>query len=127
MPSLAHDRYCDEIARQVAQLRAVVISGTDLGATVPTCPDWSLEDLVRHMGGALRWVDTLVRTRAEEEIPEERVPLHDCAGKRGDAGALDAWLAETGELAWPRCGRPARMPGCGAGGATPARDSGPAE
>ncbi|GCB45692.1 hypothetical protein SNL152K_2983 [Streptomyces sp. NL15-2K] len=54
MTLLSHDRYCAEIADQVGRLRAVVTSGADLSATVPTCPDWSLEQLVRHTGGALR-------------------------------------------------------------------------
>ncbi|MFE1311608.1 maleylpyruvate isomerase family mycothiol-dependent enzyme [Streptomyces sp. NPDC058755] len=98
MTLLAHDRYCDEIAHQVGQLRAVLSSGTDLATTVPTCPDWSLEDLVRHMGGALRWVDALVRGRAQENIPWERIPLAGGPEERGDAAALDKWLAETGEL-----------------------------
>ncbi|MFI1838766.1 maleylpyruvate isomerase family mycothiol-dependent enzyme [Streptomyces olivaceoviridis] len=98
MPLLAHDRYCDEIAQQVEQLRAVVTSGADLSATVPTCPDWSLEDLVRHTGGALRWVDALVRSRAQENIPQEKVPLGAGPQERGDAAALDRWLADTGEL-----------------------------
>lgn len=98
MTLLAHDRYCDEIDHQVRQLRFLVTSGADLSATVPTCPDWSLEDLVRHMGGALRWVDALVRTRSQENIPEERIPLAGGPGERGDAAALDRWLAETGEL-----------------------------
>ncbi|MGW2745623.1 maleylpyruvate isomerase family mycothiol-dependent enzyme [Streptomyces sp. NPDC001450] len=98
MTLLAHDRYCDEIAHQVGQLRAVLTSGTDLATTVPTCPDWSLEDLVRHMGGALRWVDALVRSRAQENIPQERIPLVGGPEERGDATALDKWLAETGEL-----------------------------
>ncbi|MFG1667205.1 maleylpyruvate isomerase family mycothiol-dependent enzyme [Streptomyces sp. Y7] len=96
MTSLAHDRYCAEITHQVGLLRDVVTSGADLSATVPTCPDWSLERLVRHTGGALRWVELMVRTRAQEEIPEETVPLH--GGPDGDAAALDAWLAETGDL-----------------------------
>lgn len=73
-------------------------SGTDLAATVPTCPDWSLEQLVRHMGGALRWVDALVRTRAQENIPDERIPLLGGPDGVGDAAALDDWLAESGEL-----------------------------
>ncbi|AKN70079.1 hypothetical protein QR97_09755 [Streptomyces sp. PBH53] len=98
MSLLAHDRYCDEIAHQVEQLRAVVTSGADLSATVPTCPDWSLEDLVRHVGGALRWVDALVRARAQEDIPEEQVPLGGGPEERGDAAALDKWLADGGEL-----------------------------
>ena len=97
MTLLAHDRYCDEIAHQIALLRSVVTSGADLSGTVPTCPDWSLEDLVRHTGGALRWVEFIVRTRAEEEVPEERVPGLAGPGPRGDAAVLDAWLAESGE------------------------------
>ncbi|MEU7059680.1 maleylpyruvate isomerase family mycothiol-dependent enzyme [Streptomyces sp. NPDC046197] len=96
--TLAHERYCDELAHQVGRLRAVITSGADLSATVPTCPDWSLEDLVRHMGGALRWVEALVRTRAQEDIPEERIPLARGPEKQGDAAALDAWLAETGRM-----------------------------
>ncbi|MGW0770259.1 maleylpyruvate isomerase family mycothiol-dependent enzyme [Streptomyces sp. NPDC002676] len=98
MTLLAHDRYCDEIAHQVGQLRAVVTSGADLAETVPTCPDWSLEDLARHTGRALRWTDALVRGRAQENIPFEQVPHCDGPKERGDAAALDAWLAETGEL-----------------------------
>ena len=99
MTLLTHDRYCDEIAHQVEQLRAVVTSGADLTATVPTCPDWTLEMLVLHMGGALRWSGTLVRTRAQENIPDEDVPRGDGPEKPGDAAALDEWLAEAGELA----------------------------
>ncbi|MGW4540147.1 maleylpyruvate isomerase family mycothiol-dependent enzyme [Streptomyces chartreusis] len=98
MTLLAHDRYCDEIAHQVGLLRAVLTSGADLSATVPTCPDWSLEQLVRHTGGALRWVELMVRTRAQDEIPEEKVPLHGGPDGEGDPAALDAWLAETGDM-----------------------------
>ncbi|MGW0706949.1 maleylpyruvate isomerase family mycothiol-dependent enzyme [Streptomyces sp. NPDC002643] len=97
-PQARHDRYCAEIEVQVRQLRDVVTSGADLSTTVPTCPDWSLEELVRHTGGALRWVETNVRTRAKEEVPEERVPSYEGPGAKGDPAALDAWLAETGEL-----------------------------
>jgi uncharacterized protein (TIGR03083 family) len=97
MTPLAHDRYCDEIAHQTALLRQVVTSGADLSGTVPTCPDWSLEELVRHTGGALRWAELMVRTRAEEEVPEEQVPGAAGPEAVGDAAALDAWLAETGE------------------------------
>ncbi|MET9502292.1 maleylpyruvate isomerase family mycothiol-dependent enzyme [Streptomyces sp. NPDC006622] len=97
MTLLAHERYCDEIAHQVGLLRSVVTSGADLSATVPTCPDWSLEQLVRHTGGALRWVELLVRTRAQENVAEEQVPSHGGPEAQGDPAALDAWLAETGE------------------------------
>lgn len=92
MTSLAHDRYCDEILFQTDELRAAV-KGADLTARVPTCPDWSLRDLVVHVGGAHRWAGEIVRTRASAEIPDEEVP--DAEGPGGDdPGALDAWLAE---------------------------------
>lgn len=98
MTQLAYDRYCDEIAHQVRQLSAVVTSGADLSTTVPTCPDWSLEELVRHTGGALRWVEALVRTRAQENIPAERIPLAEGPEAQGDPTALNAWLLETGRI-----------------------------
>ena len=99
MTLLTHDRYCDEIARQVEQLRAVVTSGADLSATVPTCPDWTLEMLNLHMGGVLRWAGTLVSKRAEENVADEEIPRGDGPETPGNAEALDAWLAEAGELA----------------------------
>ncbi|MFF9300509.1 maleylpyruvate isomerase family mycothiol-dependent enzyme [Streptomyces althioticus] len=99
MTRLAHERYCDEIAYQVGELRSVVTSGVDLSRSVPTTPDWTLEQLVRHLGGALRWAALMVRDGAEKETPEEDVPGFDGPGARGDAAALDAWLAESGDLA----------------------------
>ncbi|MGW5564005.1 maleylpyruvate isomerase N-terminal domain-containing protein [Streptomyces tendae] len=98
MTLLAHDRYCDEIVHQVGGLRAVVTSGADLSATVPTCPDWTLEDLVRHVGRALRWTGLIVGTRAEENVPLDRAPGAAGPAVSGDAAALDAWLAESGEV-----------------------------
>ncbi|MFI9154706.1 maleylpyruvate isomerase family mycothiol-dependent enzyme [Streptomyces sp. NPDC053367] len=98
MTRLTHDRYCDDIAHQVDLLRSVVTSGADLAATVPTCPDWSLDELVRHTGRALRWAELLVRTRAQEEIPDEEVPDRHGPEKVGDPAALDAWLADAGRL-----------------------------
>ncbi|MEU0286329.1 maleylpyruvate isomerase family mycothiol-dependent enzyme [Streptomyces sp. NPDC006147] len=98
MTRLAHERHCQEIAHQIGELRAVVTSGADLSRAVPTTPAWSLEELVRHLGGALRWVALMVRTGAVEETPEEDVPEFEGPGVRGDAAALDAWLAESGEL-----------------------------
>ncbi|MFK0070212.1 maleylpyruvate isomerase family mycothiol-dependent enzyme [Streptomyces sp. NPDC091046] len=98
MTLLEHDRYCDEIVHQVSRMRAVVTSGVDLSATVPTCPDWTLEDLVRHVGRALRWTGLIVATRAEEDVPVDRAPGAEGPAASGDAAALDAWLAESGEV-----------------------------
>ncbi|MFH8437053.1 maleylpyruvate isomerase N-terminal domain-containing protein [Streptomyces sp. NPDC018007] len=92
MTLLSYDRYCDEILAQTDALRAV-LTGADLTATVPTCPDWTLRELAVHVGGAHRWVGEIVRTRAAEDVPEEKVP--GAAGPEDDdPAALDAWLAE---------------------------------
>jgi uncharacterized protein (TIGR03083 family) len=93
---LDHDRYCEEVIAQTEQLR-LALAGADLSATVPTCPDWTLTELVRHTGGAHRWAETIVRTRATENVPDEQVPEY--AGPDGDdPAALDAWLAEGAAL-----------------------------
>ncbi|WP_455356100.1 maleylpyruvate isomerase family mycothiol-dependent enzyme [Streptomyces sp. SYSU K217416] len=95
---LGHERYCDEIVVQTDRLRAVLIDA-DLSVTVPTCPDWTLGHLARHVGGAHRWVESTVRTRATAEVPENQVPDFLGPGD-AEAAALDAWLEEgAGKLA----------------------------
>jgi uncharacterized protein (TIGR03083 family) len=55
------------VLEHVEQLRldgerlAEVVSSTDPSAPVPTCPDWQLRDLVRHVGGVHRWATGFVR------------------------------------------------------------------
>ncbi|MFI0709563.1 maleylpyruvate isomerase family mycothiol-dependent enzyme [Streptomyces inhibens] len=94
--SLSHDRYCAELLSETAKFRAL-LHDTDLSATVPTCPDWTLADLARHVGGAHRWAGTIVATRAARNVDDADVPEGD--GPEGnEAKALDAWLAAGAEL-----------------------------
>jgi uncharacterized protein (TIGR03083 family) len=95
MTLLGHDRYCDEILRQTALLRTA-IKGADPLAKVTTCPEWTLWELVRHVGGAHRWAEALVRTRATAYLSPRKVPGDACPD-RGDPAALGAWLAEGAE------------------------------
>jgi uncharacterized protein (TIGR03083 family) len=89
---LGHDRYCDEIIAQTDLFRDL-LKGRDLSVTVPTCPDWTLAELARHIGGHLRSVETAVRTGTAVRDPGRQVP--DAAGPDGDDPAtLDAWLAD---------------------------------
>jgi uncharacterized protein (TIGR03083 family) len=91
-----YDRCCVEIVTQSQLLRAT-IGGADLATPVPSCPGWSLRQLVRHLGGAHRWVETIVRTRAAEPPPDREV--RNVAGVADeDPAALGAWLAEGAEL-----------------------------
>ncbi|MGW0930946.1 maleylpyruvate isomerase family mycothiol-dependent enzyme [Streptomyces sp. NPDC002644] len=98
MTTDVYARRTAHVDQQVEELRSLVTSGADLAARVPTCPDWTLEELVRHVGGALRWSGRLVATRATEDLPDEAVPLFDGPRERGDARALDAWLEGAGRL-----------------------------
>jgi uncharacterized protein (TIGR03083 family) len=92
MTQLGHDRYCDEVINQTDLLRAVV-KGADLSVTVPTTPDWTLAQLLRHVGGNLRGTETAVRTGTAVVEPAKQVP--EVAGPTDDDPAeLDAWLAE---------------------------------
>ncbi|WJV50728.1 maleylpyruvate isomerase family mycothiol-dependent enzyme [Streptomyces flavofungini] len=96
MTDLTLDRYAAEIIAQTEQLTASV-KGADLAAPVPTCAGWSLGDLLRHVGGAHRWAEEIVRTRATGPVPDDRV--NDVSGDdRADAAALGAWLTEGAAL-----------------------------
>jgi uncharacterized protein (TIGR03083 family) len=92
MTSLDHDRLCDEIVTQT-RLLGDVVRGADLSGTVPTTPDWTLGDLLRHIGGNLRALEQAVRTGEAVTEPERQVPGH--GGPPGDdPAALEAWLSE---------------------------------
>ncbi|MFD3514062.1 maleylpyruvate isomerase family mycothiol-dependent enzyme [Streptomyces sp. NPDC058657] len=95
MTLLDHDRYCDQIIEEAARMRAAV-AGADLGTRVPTCPDWTVRDLLLHTGWAHRWVHETVSKRSQEAIPPVDVPHGEGPGT-DDAAALDDWLAEGAE------------------------------
>lgn len=70
---------------------AEVTSGVSPDAPVPSCPDWSVRDLVRHTGRVHRWAGLMIAegrmtpsSNLEEIIPE---------GWPSDAG-LAGWLRE---------------------------------
>ncbi|HWB66270.1 MAG TPA: maleylpyruvate isomerase family mycothiol-dependent enzyme [Mycobacteriales bacterium] len=44
-----------------------------VGAHVPTCPDWSVADLLRHLGGVHRWATTIVAERRPASPSDEEV------------------------------------------------------
>jgi uncharacterized protein (TIGR03083 family) len=92
MSSLEHGRFCQEVVGQTGLLVAT-LEGAELSATVPTAPDWSLSDLVRHVGGNLRSVEQAVRGGEAVTDPAGQVPGH--GGPDGDDPApLFAWLTE---------------------------------
>ena len=86
-----HDvlRYIDAESTAAA---ATILPET-LDARVPSCPDWSLTDLIWHLGRVQRfWAKTVYAGDAEPEFPAEE-------GAPDDADDLDAWFrASTREL-----------------------------
>ncbi len=88
MPPLSADRYVAEIEAGTAGL-AEIVAEHDQGMPIPTCPEWTLRQLVTHVGRAHRWAAEITRTRSAEFIPFREVP----DGKLpADPAAQRAWL-----------------------------------
>ncbi|WP_174857637.1 maleylpyruvate isomerase family mycothiol-dependent enzyme [Streptomyces lydicus] len=91
------DDHCTEIVHQADLLSTGLDEGTRLTASVPSCPDWNLAQLLRHLGEAHRWVEELVRTRATEPPPD--TALRDLPRDTTETpAALAAWLTEGARL-----------------------------
>lgn len=94
MALLHDDRYLDALTAQSA-LFAEALRGADLKQPVPTCPDWTLYQLVEHVGQAHRWATTIVTRRAT--APPDRSEL---AAAPEDLDKLGDWLRDgAGDLA----------------------------
>jgi uncharacterized protein (TIGR03083 family) len=88
MPQLSPDRYFAEIEASTAGL-AEILAEHDQSLPIPTCPEWTLRQLVTHVGRAHRWAAEITRTRSDVFIPFRAVP----DGKLPDGRAEQAaWL-----------------------------------
>ncbi|MFI5956302.1 maleylpyruvate isomerase family mycothiol-dependent enzyme [Cryptosporangium sp. NPDC051539] len=69
------------------------LAGRDWSAPVPTCPGWTLNQLLRHLGRGHRWAAQIVRDRRDTALDPRQVE----GGKppADEAGALD-WLRASG-------------------------------
>jgi uncharacterized protein (TIGR03083 family) len=94
MAPLGHERYCAEVVIQTDLLRRT-IADADLSVTVPTCPEWTIADLIRHIGGNLRACEAATRTQDTVDDPASQVP--DFAGP-GQDDLLDTWLADSAAI-----------------------------
>jgi uncharacterized protein (TIGR03083 family) len=62
MSRLTYERQCAELESETAKF-AGAVRETDLGAPVPTCPDWTLAQLTTHVHRGIRWSATMVACR----------------------------------------------------------------
>ena len=67
------------------------LSDADLGATVVTCPDWTVRDLVSHVGGLHRWSSELVANGIVAETWRSSLPL-DYPDDTASRAAWREWL-----------------------------------
>ncbi|MET9631345.1 maleylpyruvate isomerase family mycothiol-dependent enzyme [Lentzea sp. NPDC006480] len=88
--------YAQRLDAGVAQTELLVagVADADLSIPVPATPDWTLNQLLRHLGYAHRWIEQLVR----ERIPDADRSLskaHSVESYAGESAALlGPWLTE---------------------------------
>jgi len=86
-----------EVAAHIEALRAegarmaAAVAASSPDAAVPTCPEWVVRDLVRHMGGVHRWATGYV---AEGRTELWAVELDEVVGSWPPDPELAAWLAQ---------------------------------
>ena len=90
MTPLADERYLAAVPAQTARL-AEVLRGANLQQRVPTCPAWTLHQLIEHVGQAHRWAAAIVAGRTTTPArPGDLV----AAPAPQDAAELDRWLRD---------------------------------
>jgi uncharacterized protein (TIGR03083 family) len=66
-------RYVDHVSEQAAALRAAAVA-TGPDADVPTCPKWTVKDLVRHLARVHNWTAQSLAADPAGESPEVAEP-----------------------------------------------------
>jgi uncharacterized protein (TIGR03083 family) len=99
MTGMDHEAHVDAIERESGAFVAAA-AGVSGDARVPSCPDWTVDDLVRHVGTVQRWAAGMVEQRADEpawrgdaDSPAERDAL--LVWSREGSAALVAVLRAT--------------------------------
>ena len=82
-----HGRYCDAVAAEIGRFAALA-TDVDPAARVPSCPDWTVADLLEHTGAVHRWVTAMVRDLATERLLRADLEL----GLPDDPAQLAGWL-----------------------------------
>ncbi|WP_328608509.1 maleylpyruvate isomerase family mycothiol-dependent enzyme [Amycolatopsis sp. NBC_00345] len=98
MIELTMQRYRQALVDQTAQF-AEAARGAAAGAPVPTCPEWTLGQLVEHLGQTQYWVASIVEKRVSDpsQLPTSFAALP------ADQDAWASWLAEGASLLAAAC------------------------
>jgi uncharacterized protein (TIGR03083 family) len=84
---LSYERCAAEFAAETARLGAAV-TALEPDALVPTCPEWTVRDLVGHVGAGHRWSAGIVEDRLAAPPPLLR------ADPPADQDAWPGWLRD---------------------------------
>ncbi|WP_187415039.1 maleylpyruvate isomerase family mycothiol-dependent enzyme [Nonomuraea sp. PA05] len=84
-----------QIETEAARLAALA---GDLSVPVPTCPGWTLAELITHVGRTHRWTTHMLRNRVQERVWSRQVPDGLAEGRSGDVAWLAAGAAEMAEV-----------------------------
>lgn len=93
MGTLSYERHCAEIVNQT-DLLVSALDGADLGVQVPSCPDWTVNQLLRHVGYGHRWTDEMLRERLPEVDLTRSMSMDVMAYADETAAELGPWLKE---------------------------------
>jgi uncharacterized protein (TIGR03083 family) len=80
--------YVEAVRVEIGRM-ADAVRGVHPATVVPTCPDWTIAQLVRHTGTVHRWAGQMVRDRATERLDTRTLDL----GLPDDPGEYAEWLA----------------------------------
>jgi len=84
---MQRDEYLAHLARDGG--RMATLARGDLDVAVPTCPDWTLRDLIEHTGQVHRWQTEAARHDHGAFPPEETL-----SGGPAEGQSLADWFAE---------------------------------
>ncbi|PWN02748.1 hypothetical protein DJ010_10010 [Nocardioides silvaticus] len=115
MTRLEYPDYLDHIRRDSARFREV-LADCDPDARVPSCPDWSADDLLWHLTGVQHWWHAMIENRprtaeemgyAEPERPEGHAALLAAYDAAHSAFVTALEAADPSEPAYSWSGDPA--------------------
>jgi len=98
-----------DAVRTNSALLARAARSTGPEVAVPTCPEWTMAELLGHISAVHRWVTEIVQTKAQERVRRSGVPRPGAgddlvewfeAGAAGVAAALESVDPDT-PLWWP--------------------------
>ena len=83
--------HIDALQRE-GQLLAAAADTTELDTQVPTCPGWTVRDLLRHVGGVHRWAAHNVDHPSPDPVPQDQEDA--LMASWPDDGGLRDWFRE---------------------------------